>query len=205
MQVEKPAHSNQHTLTDVLRARFKGIIEPVVALIARLGISPSTLTLIGLLGNFIAAIVLSQGEFLIGGLIVLFMGPLDALDGALARQLGEESDLGAFVDSVSDRYSELLIFGGLLMFFLRDADWISAGWVFAAACGSVMVSYVRARAESVGYTAKIGVLTRVERFVVLVPSLVLNYPRIGMAIIAVLGNFTALQRIYHVFKQARIQ
>jgi CDP-diacylglycerol--glycerol-3-phosphate 3-phosphatidyltransferase len=157
------------------------------------------------MGNFIAAIFLSQGKLLAGGLIVLIVGPFDALDGALARRLGTTSDFGAFIDSVSDRYSELLIFGGLLIFFLQDTDWISAGWLFAAASGSVLVSYVRARAESLGYTAKIGILTRVERFVILVPSLMVNYPRIGMAIIAVLANFTALQRIYHVRKQAKAQ
>jgi CDP-diacylglycerol--glycerol-3-phosphate 3-phosphatidyltransferase len=138
----------------------------------------------------------------VGGLIILVMAPIDALDGTMARLRGEPSDFGAFVDSVIDRYSELLIFGGLLTHYLRTSQDILAGLTFAAAAGSVLVSYTRARAEGLGFHAKVGILTRVERFVILVPSLVFGIPWLGVGIIAVFANITALQRILTVRKQA---
>ncbi len=203
MQVDDTARSEKPTLTDVLRVRFKGVIDPVAAFINRLGITPNMLTLTGLVGNIVAAVFLSQGSFLVGGLIVLLVGPLDALDGALARLRGEPSRFGAFVDSVTDRYSELFIFGGLMLHYLQHSDWLWAGVVYAAAAGSILVSYTRARAEGVGYSAKCGLLTRAERFAILIPSLLFNFAEIGVALIAVFANFTALQRVYHVRKQAQ--
>ncbi len=203
MQVDDTARSEKPTLTDVLRVRSKGVIDPVAAFINRLGITPNMLTLTGLLGNIVAAVFLSQGSFLVGGLIVLLVGPLDALDGALARLRGEPSRFGAFVDSVTDRYSELFIFGGLMLHYLQHSDWLWAGVVYAAAAGSILVSYTRARAEGVGFSAKCGLLTRAERFAILIPSLVFNFAEIGVALIAVFANFTALQRIYHVREQAQ--
>jgi CDP-diacylglycerol--glycerol-3-phosphate 3-phosphatidyltransferase len=177
-------------------------MDPIGAFLNNLGIAPNTLTLTGLLGNLISSIFLARGQFLVGGLIALAMGPLDALDGTMARLRGESTDFGAFVDSVTDRYSELLIYGGLLAFYLQDLNLPAAGLVFAAAGGSVLVSYVKARAESLGYQVKGGILTRAERFVVLIPSMILNFPMVGIALVAVLANITALQRILVVRRQA---
>jgi CDP-diacylglycerol--glycerol-3-phosphate 3-phosphatidyltransferase len=137
-----------------------------------------------------------------GGILVLLMTPIDALDGTMARLRGESSDFGAFVDSVTDRYSELIIYGGLLYYFLTLGDPLGGLLVFGAAAGSVLVSYVKARAEGLGYEAKVGLLTRVERYIVLAPSLVFNQLFIGLAIIAVFANITALQRIWYVRRQA---
>ena len=131
------------------------------------------------------------------------MGPLDALDGTMARLRGEPTDFGAFIDSVTDRYSELLIFAGLLYFYINTGNLIMAMLVFAASAGSVLVSYVRARAQSLGYEAKLGILTRAERFAVLIPSIILGYPSVGVVIVAFLANFTALQRILAVRRIAR--
>ena len=202
MQVDDSAHQSRLTLTELLRIKFKGVVDPIGAFLNRLGIAPNTLTFAGLVGNLIGSMFLAQGKFLIGGLIILAMGPLDALDGTMARLRGEASDFGAFVDSVTDRYIELLIYGGLLTHYLQQADTFMAGLVFIAAAGSIMVSYVKARAETLGFEAKWGILTRAERFLVLVPSLVLNHPTVGIAIVAVLANITALQRIYVVRRQA---
>jgi CDP-diacylglycerol--glycerol-3-phosphate 3-phosphatidyltransferase len=191
------------TLTDHLRVRFKHLLDPVGAFLNRIGIAPNTLTLAGLIGNFIGSLLIANGRFLIGGLILLFMGPLDALDGTMARLRGEPTDFGAFIDSVTDRYSELIIFAGLLYFYLHAGDMLMAMLVFTAAAGSVLVSYVRARAQSLGYEAKKGVLTRAERFAVLIPSIILSYPSVGVVVVALLANFTALQRILVVRKLAR--
>ena len=203
MRADDTAQPANPTLTEMLRERYKKQAESVAAFVNRLGIAPNTITPTGLIGTLIGAMFLSQGNFIVGGVIVLFMGPLDALDGTMARLRGEATDFGGFIDSVTDRYSELLIFAGLLAHYLQQADTVMCGMVFAAAAGSVMVSYVKARAEALGFEAKWGILTRAERFAVLVPSLILNYPNIGVVIVAILANITALQRIYVVRKQAR--
>jgi CDP-diacylglycerol--glycerol-3-phosphate 3-phosphatidyltransferase len=203
MQIDESARSEKTTFTDILRVRFKGVLDPIAAWINRFGITPNMLTLAGLVGNIVAAIFLSQGEFLVGGLIVLLAGPLDALDGALARLRGEPSRFGGFIDSVIDRYSEFFIFGGLMLHYSQQDEWLWVIVVYIAAAGSQVVSYTRARAEGVGYSAKCGLLTRAERFIILIPSLIFNFAEIGVTLIAVFANFTALQRIYHVHKQSR--
>lgn len=191
------------TFTDQMRVRFRGVLDPIGALFNRIGLMPNTMTILGLLGNTIGAIFLSQGQMTYGGLIILAMGPVDALDGTMARLRGEPSEFGAFVDSVTDRYSELVIFGGLLIFYAQQGDWVSALATYLAASGSVLVSYIRARASSLGYDTKVGILTRMERYLVLAPTLVLNIPLVGLWIIAILANITALQRIWDIRVQTR--
>jgi len=193
------------TLTDYLRLWFKWFLDPLGGFFNRLGITPNMMTMLGLIGNTIGAFFLARGEMLTGGLLVLLMTPIDALDGTMARLRGESSNFGAFVDSVTDRYSELIIYGGLLYHFLFLGDPVGGLLVFGAAAGSVLVSYVKARAEALGYEAKIGILTRVERNLVLAPALVFNQLFIGLGIIAIFANITALQRIWHVRSQAHVK
>jgi CDP-diacylglycerol--glycerol-3-phosphate 3-phosphatidyltransferase len=202
--MEKTANSttSRKTLTDYLRLWFKWVLDPLGGFFNRLGVTPNMMTMLGLIGNAVGAYYLARGEMLVGGILVLVMTPIDALDGTIARLRGESSDFGAFVDSVSDRYSELIIYGGLLYHFLTRGDALGGLLVFGAAAGSVLVSYVKARAEGLGYEARVGLLTRAERYIVLAPSLVFNQLFIGLGIIAVFANFTALQRIWHVRRQA---
>jgi len=190
------------TLTDILRKKFKYLLDPIAAFLNRLGLVPNTVTLLGLIGNTIGAYFLATGQITVGGIIILLMGPVDALDGTMARLRGESTDFGAFVDSVTDRYSELVIFLGLMVYYLQQQNWLACTLVYLAAAGSVLVSYIRARAQSVGMDTKVGVFTRVERFIVLAPCLIINQPMIALWAIAILANFTALQRILHVRKQA---
>ncbi len=191
------------TFTDRLRIIFKGILDPIGAFLNRLGLTPNAITLLGLVGTSIGAYFLSQGKMTTGAFVLLASVLVDAFDGTMARLRGEPSDFGGFVDSVSDRYAELITFAGLLYFFLSQNDEPGVMVTFAAAAGSVLVSYVKARAEGLGFTAKVGILTRVERYLVLIPLLVFNQPFIAMLVIAVLGNITALQRILHVRVQGR--
>ncbi len=93
----------ESTLTDFLRSRTKGIFEPVARALNRLGIHPNTMTILGLVGNVIGAVFLAMGQMTVGGIIILAMGPIDALDGTMARLRGEPSAFGGFVDSVTDR------------------------------------------------------------------------------------------------------
>lgn len=193
------------TLTDQLRVRFKHILDPIGVFFNGLGMTPNMMTVFGLVGNTIGAYFLMQGNMVVGGLIILAMGPVDALDGTMARLRGESGKFGAFVDSVTDRYSELVIYLGLLLYYNQQGDWLNTLGVYLAAAGSVLVSYVRARAQSLGYEAKVGILTRFERYAVLAPTLVFSIPWVGVWIIAVLANITALQRIFHVRRLAHAE
>jgi CDP-diacylglycerol--glycerol-3-phosphate 3-phosphatidyltransferase len=189
------------TLTEFLRRIFKQVLDGIAAFLNRLGIKPNLITFAGLAGSLAAAILIASGRLFWGGLVALIVGPLDALDGVLARLRDESCEYGAFIDSVIDRYSEMVIYGGLLVFFAVDGDWLDMLVVFIAAIGSFMVSYTRARGEALGYQTKIGLLTRAERYIVLVPGILLGYPRVSIWIVAVLANFTALQRILTIRKR----
>ena len=194
--------SSKRMFSDYLRLWFKWVLDPLGGFFNSLGLTPNTMTMLGLLGNSVGAYYLARGDMLTGGILVLLMTPIDALDGTMARLRGESSDFGAFVDSVTDRYSELIIYGGLLYHFLSLGEPFGGLLVFGAAAGSVLVSYVKARAEALGYEAKVGLLTRVERYLVLAPALVFNQLFIGLGIIALFANITALQRIWYVRRQA---
>ena len=193
---------NKKTFTDYLRLWFKWVLDPLGSFFLKLGLTPNMVTGLGLLGNAIGAYFLARGEFLTGGILVAVMTPIDALDGTMARLRGEASDWGAYVDSVSDRYSELIIYGGLLYHYLVVGDVTGGMLTFGAAAGSVLVSYVKARAEGLGYEAKVGLLTRAERYIVLAPSLVFNFVYVGLGILAVFANVTAIQRIWYVRRHA---
>ncbi len=192
----------RNTFTDFLRVAFKWVLDPIGGFLNRIGLTPNTVTLLGVAGNVLAAYFVVRGQLLTGGIIMLVAWPIDALDGTMARLRGEASDWGAFVDSVSDRYSELIILGALLYHFAMTNQHIAEVVTFAAAAGSILVSYVKARAEAQSFSAREGLLTRAERYLVLGPAMVFNYPLIGVWIIAVLANFTALQRIWVVRAQA---
>jgi CDP-diacylglycerol--glycerol-3-phosphate 3-phosphatidyltransferase len=198
--MEKTANTmtTRKTFTDYLRLWFKWVLDPLGRLFLRLGLTPNMVTMLGLAGNTVGAYFLARGDLLTGGILVAVMTPIDALDGTMARLRGEASEWGAYVDSVSDRYSELIIYGGLLYHFLTAGDTLGGMLTFGAAAGSVLVSYVKARAEGLGYEAKVGLLTRAERYLVLAPALILNFIYVGLGILAVFANLTALQRIWHV-------
>lgn len=190
------------TFTDQLRITFKWLLDPTADFLMRLGVHPNVLTLTGVLGTGVSAVLAAQGMFIWSGFVFLLMSPIDALDGALARRLGEPENFGAFIDSVSDRYSEYFVYAGLLWYVLQEGNHVWAVLVYLAAFGSVLVSYVRARAQSLGMEAKVGMFSRVERILVLGPSLLFNIPFVGVGILAVGANVTALHRILHVRAQA---
>ena len=188
--------------SDRMRIWFRWIIDPLARFFSAIGITPNMMTVLGLAGNFAAAYYVSQGKMTLGGVLMLVSTPFDALDGAMARLRGDANDWGAFVDSVTDRYGELAILGGLLYYFANEGNGLAAVVTFAAAAGTVLVSYVKARAEAVGFSAKVGFLTRVERYLVLAPALTFNLPHVAIWVIALFANFTALQRIFYVRQQA---
>jgi len=188
-------------LTDNLRKLFGGLLDDIGKHLNRLGVTPNMVTLTGLLMNCLAAFFITQDQLLTAGIIVLVTGPLDAIDGAMARLRGDIQPFGAFLDSVVDRYSEMVIFFGLFIQYMGQANQLVCLLTFLAAAGSFLVSYTRARSESLGYECRAGIMTRVERFLVMAISLIANQILIGLLIIAVGANLTALQRIIVVKKQ----
>jgi CDP-diacylglycerol--glycerol-3-phosphate 3-phosphatidyltransferase len=195
--------SKTKTLTDYMRGWFKGIVDPIGAFLNRLGITPNMMTMLGLLGNMVGAWYLAKGNMVLGGVFMLVCTPFDALDGTMARLRGEANEFGAFVDSVTDRYSELFILGGLLDHFSTQNDHVSIIVVYAAAAGSVLVSYIKARADSLKFDANVGILTRMERYLVIAPLLLFNQPIIAIWIVAILANITALQRFWKVRQDSK--
>ncbi len=189
------------SFSDLLRQWFKYVLDFFGKLFTRIGLTPNAMTLIALIGNIIASILIASKNIQWGGVIVLIMGPLDAVDGAMARIQDKVTPFGAFFDSISDRYSELMILGGLLVYFIQLKDWQACLLVYFATVGSVLVSYIRARGEALGFSAKAGILTRVERYLVMAPSLIFNVPLIGLWVIAIFGNLTAIQRIWQIWIQ----
>lgn len=195
------------SLTDRARVAFKGVLDTAAGALVRLGVHPNAVTLFGLALNAVGALALALGYIQLGGVIMLLGVPLDAVDGSMARLMGKPTRFGAFVDSVSDRWSELFLFFGLLYFYISQIGrdpWASlnALVVFAAMAGSLMVSYTKSRAESLGFDCNVGVLTRFERYLVLIPGLLFNLPWLALWLVAALGNFTAIQRAWHVAAQA---
>ncbi len=191
------------SFTDLLRVRFKGLLDTTGAFLNKLGITPNTMTLLGLAGHLGAAVLLAFGEIQWGGLVLLLMAPIDAVDGTMARLRGKTSRFGGFLDSVVDRYAELILLGGLLVFYIQQANWLAIVLAYVAAAGSIMVSYTKARGESLGFKVNVGLLTRVERYLVIIPCLLFNIPLVLLWALALLTNFTALQRIFAVLKQSK--
>lgn len=168
------------------------------------GLTPNALTLIGLLLNCGVAVILGYGWLLVGGICVLIAGLFDLLDGAMAKVTDHVTPFGSFLDSTLDRYSEVILYGGLLVYLLNTADArLGAILVYLTICGSLLVSYARARAEALGYRLQVGLLARPERIVILAAGLILGHPIWALWVLAIFTNVTALQRIIYLWRTAQ--
>ena len=187
-------------LSELVREWARGLVTFMARLLERTGVSPNALTVTGFLLNVVAIYPLARGHFLLGGLIVLLAGLFDSLDGALARLGHRATVFGAFLDSTLDRFSEAAIYLGLLLFFVSQGGKQEVVLIYITLVGSLMVSYARARAEGLGLSCKVGLLTRFERVVLLGLGMVFGWVRPVLWLLALLTNFTAMQRIYHVWR-----
>lgn len=175
----------------------------VVNGLRRLGITPNGVTYTGFLLTVITAVVLGTGAFVWGGVLLLVASLLDLVDGSLARATAQSSTFGAFLDSTLDRYSESVTFLALAYYYsgaqgVRGAQW-SLMLIFLTVVGSLMVSYTRARAEALNIECKEGWMQRPERIALLIVGLFTGWMLPVLLIMAVLTNFTAVQRIYQVY------
>jgi CDP-diacylglycerol--glycerol-3-phosphate 3-phosphatidyltransferase len=174
----------------------KGITDPIVLPLARLGVSPNHLTVLGFAGNAGAAVLAARGEFLLAGAVMLVASALDLLDGALARATDRASSFGAIFDSVLDRMSEAAVLAGLAYYYAGRGEREETVLCFAALTGSLLVSYVRARAQGEGFDLRDGWFTRAERVILLSGGLIISQVRIALWVLAIMANLTALQRLY---------
>lgn len=188
-------------ITEWGRRSLKGFFEAVAQVFNALHITPNMVTLFGLLLNTVVAYLIISGRIQAAGVLYIFAAGLDAIDGTLARMVGVRSRFGGFWDSTLDRMGEAVVISAVGVWAAMEGDVMGGAIAFAALTTSYLVSYTRARAEGLGIDTKVGFGTRVERYIILVIALVVGYPIIGLAIIAVIAGITVAQRIYDVWRQ----
>ena len=179
---------------------------PVARLFSRLGLTPNSVSLIGLAIAGGGAYVIAIGNWWAGGLIVLFAGIFDLFDGALARATGKVSDFGALLDSTIDRVSEAVVLLGLLAFYLSNDNDLGSILVYVALVGSIMVSYMRARSEGLGIDCKVGVMTRPERVAAIGIGLIVGHwvPVVVLVVLGVIGALTTVTAIHRLIHTSRM-
>jgi CDP-diacylglycerol--glycerol-3-phosphate 3-phosphatidyltransferase len=187
------------------RALPRQVTGPVVAVLARLGVTPNMLTVAQLIGGVVAGAIIATGELLIGGIVLIAAAALDAFDGTLARTTGRVTRFGGVFDSTIDRMFEGAVFGGLLYYYLDLGAKEESMLVFVAMVGSLCVSYVRARAEVEGVALYDGLFTRVVRLLFLTAGLVLDILNPVLWILAVATVLTAFHRLYVTWTKLRDQ
>jgi CDP-diacylglycerol--glycerol-3-phosphate 3-phosphatidyltransferase len=193
-------------LADIRRSLAYRITTPVVGILSRSRITPNTLSLANLALNIVAAYVIATGHLLLGGVLVLVSGLFDLLDGALARFTKRTTKFGAVLDSTVDRISEAATLLGLLIWYIpQEGASLEITLVFVVLIGSFLVSYVRARAEGVGWQCQVGLFTRAERVIVLAIGLLINQILVALCILAVFVVITVIQRLVYVWKQGKTE
>jgi len=190
-------------LIDIRRNLAYRITNPIVGILSKSGITPNALTLINLALNIVAAYVIATGHFLLGGVLVLVSGLFDLLDGALARFTKQTTSFGAILDSTVDRISEAATLFGLLIWYLARGGRLEIVLIFAVLIGSFLVSYVRARAEGLGWQCQVGLFTRAERVIVLAIGLLINQVLIALCVLVVFVFTTVVQRLVYLWKQGK--
>ncbi|AGK61852.1 Phosphatidylglycerophosphate synthase [Archaeoglobus sulfaticallidus PM70-1] len=178
-----------------LKLHITKVLAPLTSTIYRLGVKPNHLTFIGLLVGFSSAYLISIGELILGGIFIILSGLFDMLDGALARNQTLKTDFGGYIDSVSDRYVDVAIFIALGIY---GVNWV---YVAFAMSGALLVSYTRARAENIIEKCDVGIAERGERLIIIFAGLILGNPELAVLIVALLSHFTAIQRVYHTYKE----
>lgn len=196
-------------LTQLLKEKINKILSPLSYILQKLKITPNMLSLFGLVVNIISAVAILKGKLEIGGFLLLFAGFFDLLDGAMARSTKQTTKFGAILDSTLDRYSELFTLCALTWFFFMKNDASLLLACLISIVGSLMISYIKARGEGLGFHCTVGIMTRPERVVVLLTILILNslHPLIipiGIWFVAVASNITAVHRLLYLQKQDKV-
>jgi CDP-diacylglycerol--glycerol-3-phosphate 3-phosphatidyltransferase len=193
-------------LIDIRRNLASRITNPVVGILSKIGITPNALTFINLALSIVATYFISTNHLILGGVLVLVSGLFDLLDGALARFTKQTTKFGAILDSTVDRISEAAILCGLLIWYVpQEGASLKIVLIFAVLIGSFLVSYVRARAEGLGWQCQVGLFTRAERVIVLAIGLLINQIFIALCVVVVFVFITVVQRLVYLWKQGKIK
>jgi CDP-diacylglycerol--glycerol-3-phosphate 3-phosphatidyltransferase len=193
-------------LINIRRNLAYRITDPMVRILSKSGITPNALTFINLALNIVAAYVIATGHLLLGGVLVLVAGLFDLLDGALARFTKQTTRFGAILDSVADRISEAAILCGLLIWYIpQEEASLEIVLIFVVLIGSFLVSYIRARAEGLGWQCQVGLFTRAERVIVLAIGLLINQIFIALCVLVIFVFITVVQRLIYLRKQDKIE
>lgn len=191
-------------LSSLVADRVRERVLRLGALLARTGLTPNQLTVMGLVLNGVVGWVAAEGRLQLAGVLLIVAGAFDMLDGAVARATGRVTRFGGVLDSVLDRYAEAFVLGGLLIWIVRtEFGAVPVLLCYATIVGSILVSYVRARAEGAGIALTQGFFARPERIVVLALGLLLDRPIWALWLLAVATNLTVLQRLWLVRRAAR--
>ena len=180
-----------------------GVADPVARLLLRAHMRPNQLTVLGLGVSIVAGYAFFHGRLRLAAALLAVAGLFDFFDGSVARLAGRESAFGAFLDSVVDRYSDLIVLLGIVLFYERTDGTAGVFFTMATLVGTIMVSYTKARAQSIGVPCEIGLMERPERMIVLIAGSVFQLLTPAVIALAVLTNLTALQRILYVWWAAR--
>jgi CDP-diacylglycerol--glycerol-3-phosphate 3-phosphatidyltransferase len=191
------------TYTRAIGLGANKIIRLIVRGLALSKINPNVLTFIGLLINVVAATFLAIGQFRTAGFIIIFAGLFDMVDGRVARETNQVTRFGAFFDSVLDRYSDLALLMGLLVYYGTIARPFYVVLTALVMTASVMISYARSRAENIIPTCKVGFLERPERVVLLIIGALFDRMAPVLWVIAVLGNITVIHRMIFTYQEAK--
>ena len=191
-----------HTISGKIGKSGKKVQDFLVGRLSKYRVSPNILTFIGLGVNIFATVLFAKGMFFWAGFVVLFAGVFDMLDGAVARVTQKVTRFGAFLDSVIDRYSDMLMLFGLLIWYAKMDRMFYVGLTAMVIIGSVMTSYTRARAESLIPACKVGFLERAERIVLLIIGALTDRMAVVLWIMAILTNWTVIQRIWYTWREA---
>jgi CDP-diacylglycerol--glycerol-3-phosphate 3-phosphatidyltransferase len=191
------------TYTRAIGLGANTVIRLIVRGLALSKINPNVLTFLGLLINMVAAAFLAAGSFRIAGFVIIFAGLFDMVDGRVARETNRVTRFGAFFDSVLDRYSDLGLLVGLLVYYgtINRSSYVVLTAVVMTA--SVMISYARTRAENIIPTCKVGFLERPERVVLLIIGALFDKMAPVLWVIAVLGNLTVIHRMIFTYQEAK--
>lgn len=176
------------------------VLRPLAHLFIRLGFTPDWLTLTGLVMNLGATVAFAKGYLHWGAIIMMMAGLCDILDGQVAREGRKETKFGALLDSTTDRYSEIFIYFGIGAYLIGNDEWVASGILFFAITGSLMVSYVRARAEGLGEDCKVGFMQRPERLIALALGSLLGHHSLVfvLVLLAVTTNYTVVERLTYI-------
>jgi CDP-diacylglycerol--glycerol-3-phosphate 3-phosphatidyltransferase len=189
------------SITGRIGAGGKRIVDSIVNLLANLRVHPNILTLIGLVINIFAMVLFAKGIFVWAALVILFAGIFDIVDGEVARRTKRVTKFGAFFDSVIDRYSDLLLLLGLIIWYAKINRVFYVGLTGLVLIGSVLTSYTRARAESLIPACKVGFLERPERIVLLIIGGLTDRMPAVLWVMAILSNWTVSQRIWYTWRE----